>query len=71
MSQSAEAKIFAPMEVEETTGGPSSAVLPAYEFEPNPEELLDALLPKYINTRIYAALPGSRRPANRHSGGGR
>ena len=31
-------------------------LLPAYEFEPDPEELLDALLPKYINTRIYAAL---------------
>jgi F-type H+-transporting ATPase subunit gamma len=30
--------------------------MPAYEFEPDPEELLDALLPKYINTRIYAAL---------------
>ena len=32
------------------------ALLPAYEFEPEPEALLDALLPKYINTRIYAAL---------------
>ena len=30
--------------------------LPAYEFEPEAEELLDALLPKYINTRIFAAL---------------
>jgi F-type H+-transporting ATPase subunit gamma len=27
-----------------------------YEFEPEPEELLKALLPKYLNTRIYAAL---------------
>jgi F-type H+-transporting ATPase subunit gamma len=41
------------MQVEEREGeGP----MPAYEFEPDPEELLDALLPKYINTRIYAAL---------------
>ena len=31
-------------------------LLPAYEFEPEAEALLDALLPKYINTRIYAAL---------------
>ncbi len=31
-------------------------LLPAYEFEPDPDELLNALLPKYINTRIYAAL---------------
>jgi F-type H+-transporting ATPase subunit gamma len=33
-----------------------SALPPEYEFEPGPDELLDALLPKYINTRIYAAL---------------
>jgi F-type H+-transporting ATPase subunit gamma len=33
-----------------------SALPPEYEFEPDPEALLDALLPKYINTRIYAAL---------------
>ena len=29
---------------------------PLYEFEPDAEELLSHLLPKYINTRIYAAL---------------
>jgi F-type H+-transporting ATPase subunit gamma len=29
---------------------------PLYEFEPEAEELLGHLLPKYINTRIYAAL---------------
>ncbi|WP_018351250.1 F0F1 ATP synthase subunit gamma [Longispora albida] len=52
MTQVPEAKIFAPMQVEETTG----ELLPAYEFEPEAEELLDALLPKYINTRLYAAL---------------
>ena len=40
------------VEADEHVGG----ILPAYEFEPNPEALLDALLPKYINTRIYAAL---------------
>jgi F-type H+-transporting ATPase subunit gamma len=27
-----------------------------YEFEPEPEQLLSSLLPKYLNTRIYAAL---------------
>ena len=37
-------------------GRPSPSLLPAYEFEPDPDALLDALLPKYINTRIYAAL---------------
>jgi F-type H+-transporting ATPase subunit gamma len=45
---------MAPMVVEETeeVDGP----LPQYEFEPEPDALLDALLPKYLNTRIYAAL---------------
>ncbi|MCZ2812517.1 MULTISPECIES: F0F1 ATP synthase subunit gamma [unclassified Modestobacter] len=34
----------------------SSDITPSYEFEPSPEQLLDALLPKYVTTRIYAAL---------------
>ncbi len=28
----------------------------SYEFEPSPEALLDSLLPKYVTTRVYAAL---------------
>ncbi len=55
MTQSVEARILAPMEVEEREAG-EHELLPAYEFEPDPDALLDALLPKYINTRIYAAL---------------
>ena len=50
------AKRIAPLEVEESEEEAAEGCLPAYEFEPEPEELLDALLPKYINTRIYAAL---------------
>jgi F-type H+-transporting ATPase subunit gamma len=53
MTQAPVARIVAPMEVEEQeVSGP----LPAYEFEPEAEQLLEALLPKYINTRIFAAL---------------
>jgi len=33
-----------------------SGVPTSYEFEPSPEALLDALLPKYVTTRIYAAM---------------
>jgi F-type H+-transporting ATPase subunit gamma len=55
MSQSPNARILAPMEVEEREAA-EHGLLPAYEFEPDPDALLDALLPKYINTRIYAAL---------------
>jgi F-type H+-transporting ATPase subunit gamma len=56
ISQVPQARRVAPMEVEyvgtDAPGGP----LPAYEFEPVPEALMDALLPKYVTTRIYAAL---------------
>jgi F-type H+-transporting ATPase subunit gamma len=54
MTQSAEAHFLAPMQVEERESEPG--LRPAYEFEPDADELLDALLPKYLNTRIYAAL---------------
>jgi F-type H+-transporting ATPase subunit gamma len=50
------AKRIVPLVVEEAEEPPPEGYLPAYEFEPEPEELLDALLPKYVNTRIYAAL---------------
>ncbi|MBM7805612.1 F-type H+-transporting ATPase subunit gamma [Geodermatophilus bullaregiensis] len=62
------AKRMAPLEVEEVeefdyeredreagrTG--DSGVPTSYEFEPSAEALLDALLPKYVTTRIYAAM---------------
>lgn len=56
MSQSPYATELAPMQVEERTAEEAGVLLPAYEFEPDADALLDALLPKYINTRIYAAL---------------
>ena len=31
-------------------------MLPLYEFEPDADEVLDALLPAYIESRIYAAM---------------
>jgi F-type H+-transporting ATPase subunit gamma len=55
MTQSPVARTVAPLQVE-TREQDEHALLPAYEFEPDPDALLDALLPKYINTRIYAAL---------------
>jgi F-type H+-transporting ATPase subunit gamma len=56
MTQVPAANFLAPMQVEEREADEHHALLPAYEFEPDPEALLDAMLPKYINTRIYAAL---------------
>jgi F-type H+-transporting ATPase subunit gamma len=54
MTQSANARFLAPMQVEDREREPGLRA--AYEFEPEAGELLHALLPKYINTRIYAAL---------------
>jgi F-type H+-transporting ATPase subunit gamma len=31
-------------------------ITPLYEFEPSPEDVLDALLPRYIRSRIYTCL---------------
>jgi F-type H+-transporting ATPase subunit gamma len=46
-----------PLEVVEGTEAPSSdEVLPLYEFEPSAHDVLDALLPKYVHSRIYYCL---------------
>jgi F-type H+-transporting ATPase subunit gamma len=43
-----------PLEVVEGEEPPAeSDVLPLYEFEPDESDVLDALLPKYVNSRIY------------------
>jgi F-type H+-transporting ATPase subunit gamma len=68
LSQVPVAKRMAPLEVEEVeefdyeredrehgvTG--DSGVPTSYEFEPSADVLLDALLPKYVTARIYAAM---------------
>ncbi|GAA2603176.1 F0F1 ATP synthase subunit gamma [Streptomyces axinellae] len=38
------------------TAKPGSAVMPLYDFEPSAEDVLDALLPRYVESRIYNAL---------------
>ena len=46
-----------PMEIVEGEERPGKdEVLPLYEFEPSAEEVLDALLPKYVQSRIFFAL---------------
>jgi F-type H+-transporting ATPase subunit gamma len=64
LSQVPVANRMAPLVVEEVEefrderdgGGRSSDIPTSYEFEPSAEALLDALLPKYVTTRIYAAM---------------
>jgi F-type H+-transporting ATPase subunit gamma len=46
-----------PLEVVEGEDKPSGdEVLPLYEFEPSPEAVLDALLPRYVQSRIFYCL---------------
>ncbi|WP_426996233.1 F0F1 ATP synthase subunit gamma [Pseudarthrobacter sp. N5] len=45
-----------PLEVSEEQVTESSDLLPLYEYEPEPEQVLDALLPRYIEARIFNAL---------------
>ena len=58
LTQRPTAKRVAPLEVEYSEGEEEkpAGLLPSYEFEPSADKLLDSLLPKYINTRLYAAL---------------
>ncbi|MET9847446.1 F0F1 ATP synthase subunit gamma [Streptomyces ossamyceticus] len=35
---------------------PTGEILPLYDFEPSAEDVLDALLPRYVESRIYNAL---------------
>jgi F-type H+-transporting ATPase subunit gamma len=46
-----------PLEVVEGEEPPADEdVLPLYEFEPSAEDVLDALLPKYVGSRLYNCL---------------
>ncbi|WP_072313039.1 F0F1 ATP synthase subunit gamma [Agrococcus sp. Marseille-P2731] len=45
-----------PLEVVEAEDGDSAEHLPLYEFEPEPARVLDALLPVYVESRIFNAL---------------
>jgi F-type H+-transporting ATPase subunit gamma len=46
-----------PLEIVEGEERPADdEVLPLYEFEPNAAEVLDSLLPRYVQSRIYFAL---------------
>jgi F-type H+-transporting ATPase subunit gamma len=56
LSQRPSARRMLPLEVEEVEGEPATGPVPLYEFEPSPQAVLDALLPWYVENRIYYAL---------------
>jgi F-type H+-transporting ATPase subunit gamma len=45
-----------PLEIEETDEAPPTGPLPSYEFEPSPEDVLNSLLPWYVESRLFHAL---------------
>jgi F-type H+-transporting ATPase subunit gamma len=45
-----------PMQIEEKEGERPGGPLPACEFEPNTDAVLDALLPQYVASRVYYAM---------------
>lgn len=58
MTQEPETVRLLPLEVVEADEAPAAAsqVYPLYEFEPSPEVVLDALLPVYVQSRVFNAL---------------
>ncbi|MCM3886367.1 F0F1 ATP synthase subunit gamma [Frankia sp. R82] len=59
LTQTAVANRLLPMVLSETDGASTTSAgtpLPQYEFEPSAEAVLDALLPRYVESRLYAAL---------------
>ncbi|MFF9374661.1 F0F1 ATP synthase subunit gamma [Streptomyces griseoluteus] len=58
MTQTAVAERLLPLRLDEVTEEKTGdgEILPLYDFEPSAEDVLDALLPRYVESRIYNAL---------------
>jgi F-type H+-transporting ATPase subunit gamma len=56
LTQNAVARRVVPLVIEDTTEPLPGGPVPLYEFEPSPQAVLDALLPWYVESRIYQAL---------------
>ena len=56
LTQNAMAKRMLPLEVVESETPAPVGPLPMYEFEPNAGVVLDALLPRYIQARVFNAM---------------
>jgi F-type H+-transporting ATPase subunit gamma len=56
LTQRAVARRLLPLEIEVTDQLPPTGPMPIYEFEPSPEDVLNALLPWYVESRMFHAL---------------
>jgi F-type H+-transporting ATPase subunit gamma len=55
LTQRPQIRRMLPLEIEDTGESPEGPI-PIYEFEPSPGEVLDALLPWYVESRIFHSL---------------
>ncbi len=56
LTQRPAARRVLPLQIEDTDEPSPSGPLPQYEFEPGPAEVLDALMPQYVASRIFYAM---------------
>jgi F-type H+-transporting ATPase subunit gamma len=56
LTQQAVVHRLLPLAIEPTEEPPPTGPLPIYEFEPSPEDVLNALLPWYVESRLFQAL---------------
>jgi F-type H+-transporting ATPase subunit gamma len=56
LTQRPAARRILPLQIEDTDQESPSGPLPQYEFEPGPAEVLDALMPQYVASRIFYAM---------------
>ncbi|WEH15269.1 F0F1 ATP synthase subunit gamma [Streptomyces sp. VNUA24] len=58
MTQTALDARLLPLSLDEVAAesAPKGEILPLYDFEPSAEDVLDALLPRYVESRIYNAM---------------
>ncbi|MEU4549839.1 F0F1 ATP synthase subunit gamma [Nonomuraea dietziae] len=56
LTQNVAVKRVLPLEVEESEAKASETIPPYFEFEPTAGDVLDSLLPRYVESRIFSAL---------------
>jgi F-type H+-transporting ATPase subunit gamma len=56
LTQRAVVRRLLPLRIEETDEPPPGGPMPIYEFEPSPPDVLNALLPWYVESRLFHAL---------------
>jgi F-type H+-transporting ATPase subunit gamma len=56
LTQRAVVRRLLPLEIQETDEAPPTGPMPIYDFEPSPEDVLNSLLPWYVESRLFHAL---------------